>query len=361
MRRSLRGTVVKVQYVKRVRKGDRLHFYLNYPGTTKLIAIPDPDSPGFLAAYLDATRQAKESLKVADPGTVAMAISDYLRSPAFAQLGKLTQIQRRNHLNKIALVAKYALLAHLEPVHVQRDVDALGGHPGVNRLKAWRGFLAWAKRSRLITADPSRDVTRPERPKSDGHIPWTAQDVKRFRAKWPAGSPPRIAMEIAQWTGAAAQDLAKLGPGMVKDNALTFRRGKTAVTFTVPMILPTWGQDMAEDHTQFLAAIAEPQHLTWVFTEAGASRSTKAIGQWFAEMARKAGVPKSLHGLRKYRAQRLIEAGASQAQRKAWIGHLTDAESDHYAKGADQRKILGLETASGNSVATKVHVLDKSR
>lgn len=359
MRRGVRGTVVKVRYVKRVRKGDRLHFYLNYPGTAKLIPIPDPDSPGFLAAYLDATRQAKESLKVADPGTVAMAISDYLRSPAFAKLGKLTQVQRRNHLNKIAIKAKHGLLIDLQGHHVQNDVDSLGGHPGVNRLKAWRGFLAWAKRSHLIKADPSRDVQRPERPKSDGHVPWTADDVARFRAYWTG--PPRIAMEIAQWTGAAAQDLAKLGPGMVKDNALTFRRGKTSVTFTVPMVLPSWAEDMAGDHAHFLDAIAQPAHLTWIVTEAGASRSTKAIGQWFAEMARKAGVPKSLHGLRKYRAQRLIEAGASPAQRKAWIGHLTDAESDHYAKGADQRKILGLETASGNRLETNVYAIDKKR
>lgn len=359
MRRRIRGTVVKVQYVKRVRKGDRMHFYLNYPGTVNLIPIPDPDSPGFLAAYLDATRAAKESLKIADPGTVAMAISDYLRSPAFEKLGKLTQIQRRNHLNKIALKAKHGLIADLLTRHVQDDVDALGGHPGVNRLKAWRGLLAWAKRSRLITVDPSRDVQRPERPKSDGHVPWTAEDVARFRAYWTG--PPRIAMEIAQWTGAAAQDLAKLGPGMVKDGALTFRRGKTAVTFTVPMILPPWGADMAADHAQFLDAIADPEHLTWIVTEAGASRSTKAIGQWFAEMARKAGVRKTLHGLRKYRAQRLIEAGASQAQRKAWIGHLTDAESDHYAKGADQRKILGLETASGNQSETNVYSIENKR
>lgn len=359
MRRGVRGTVVKVQYVKRVRKGQTTYFYLNYPGAAKLIPIPDPDSPGFLAAYLDAERQAKESLKVADPGTVAMAISDYLRSPAFAKLGRLTQIQRRNHLNKLALVAKHALLSDLRAKHVQDDVDALGGHPGVNRLKAWRGFLAWAKRSRLIEVDPSRDVTRPERPKSDGHAPWTVADVERFRAYWTG--PPRLAMEIAQWTGAAAQDLAKLGPGMVKDNALTFRRGKTSVTFTVPMVLPQWGASMADDHAHFLDAIADPQHLTWIVTEAGASRSTKAIGQWFAEMARKAGVPKSLHGLRKYRAQRLIEAGASQAQRKAWIGHLTDAESDHYAKGADQRKILGLETAAGNLMETNVYPIDKAR
>ncbi len=349
---------MKVRYVKRVRKGDRLHFYLNYPGTAKLIPIPDPDSPGFLAAYLDATRQARESLKVADAGTVAMAVSDYLRSPAFTKLGKLTQIQRRNHLNKIAIKAKYATLADLQPHHVQNDVDALGGHPGVNRLKAWRGFLAWAKRSHLIKADPSRDVTRPERPKSDGHIPWTDADVDRFRRHWPDG-PQRIAMEIAQWTGAAAQDLAKLGPGMVKDNALTFRRGKTSVTFTVPMVLPSWGVEMAGDHAHFLAAIADPQHLTWIVTEAGASRSTKAIGQWFSEMARKAGVPKSLHGLRKYRAQRLIEAGATPAQRKAWIGHLTDAESDHYAKGADQRKILGLETSFGNRLETNIYPIGK--
>ena len=361
MRRSVRGTVVKVRYVKRVRKGDRLFFYLNYPGTAKLIPIPDPESPGFLAAYLDAERQAKESLKVADLGTVAMGVSDYLRSPAFGALGKLTQVQRRNHLNKIAIKAKHSLLVDLREHHVQNDVDAVGGHAGVNRLKAWRGFLAWARRDGRIKADPSRNVTRPERLKSDGHVPWTVADVERFRDHWPEGSPQRTAMEIAQWTGAAAQDLAKLGPGMVKDGALTFRRGKTKVTFTVPVILPPWAAGMSADHGQFLAAIADPQHLTWIVTEAGASRSTKAIGQWFAEMARKAGVPKTLHGLRKYRAQRLIEAWASQAQRKAWIGHLTDAESDHYAKGADQRKILGLETASGNRQETNIHVLDKQR
>lgn len=359
MRRGVRGTVVKVQYVKRVRKGDRLHFYLNYPGAARLIPILDPDSPGFLAAYLEATREAKESLKVADPGTVAMGISDYLRSAAFAKLGSLTQIQRRNHLNKIAIKAKHGLLSDLQCHHVQKDVDSVGGHSGVNRLKAWRGLLEWARRDGRIKSDPSRDVTRPERPKSDGHIPWTVSEVELFRAYWPEGSAQRIAMEIAQWTGAAAQDLAKLGSGMVKDNALTFRRGKTSVTFTVPTILPPWGAAMAKDHVQFLAAIADPEHLTWIVTEAGASRSTKAIGQWFAEMARKAGVPKSLHGLRKYRAQRLIEAGASQAQRKAWIGHLTDAESDHYAKGADQRKILGLETTFGNQMETNVYHIGK--
>lgn len=108
-------------------------------------------------------------------------------------------------------------------------------------------------------------------------------------------------------------------------------------------------------------AISGHEHMTWIVTEAGASRSTKAIGQWFADKAREAGVPKSLHGLRKYRAQRLIEAGATQAQRKAWIGHLTDAESDHYAKGADQRKILGLETASGNPVETNVYSIEKAK
>lgn len=358
MRRSVRGTVVKVQYIKRVRKGDRLHFYLQYPGA-KLIPIPAPDSPGFLSAYLDAKRRAQESLKVADPGTVAMAISDYMRSAAFLKLGKLTQIQRRNHLNKIAIKAKHALLTDLQARHVRDDVNALGGHPGVNRLKAWRGLLAWCKRQGRIQTDPSRDVDRPERPKSDGHVPWTPEDVALFRTYWTG--PPRVAMEIAQWTGAAAQDLARLGAGMIKDGALTFKRGKTGVTFTVPMVLPPWGAAMAGDHAQFLGAISGHEHMTWIVTEAGASRSTKAIGQWFAEKAREAGVPKSLHGLRKYRAQRLIEAGATQAQRKAWIGHLTDAESDHYAKGADQRKILGLETASGNPMETNVYSIEKAK
>lgn len=359
MRRGVRGVQVTLRYIKAVTKASGAVFrYLRYPGA-KLIPLPAEDDPGFLAAYVAALAKAKaEAHKPAyRPETVAGAISDYLLSPDFARLSAATRQQRRQHLTAVQAVSTNALLADLRPRHIALDVRALGGHPGINRLKAWRGFLAWAKAEHRIESDPSRDVDRPATAKSDGHVRWTRDDMDAFRKRWPSG-PERIAFEVLQWTGAGAKDACALGPGMIRRGALQFGRSKTGEPFTVPVaFLPPWAKRMEADRQHFLAATKDHPHMTWIVTEAGASRSHKAFSQWFSERAGMAGVAKTAHGLRKLRAVEITESGGTKEQRKAWLGHLTDAESAHYAKGADQRKVLGLETARGNRVATGLKVV----
>lgn len=72
----------------------------------------------------------------------------------------------------------------------------------------------------------------------------------------------------------------------------------------------------------------------------GKARSEKAASQWFAAACRAAGVTKTAHGLRKYRGAILSETGATLTQRKNWLGHRTEAESDHYAQSASAAKIM---------------------
>lgn len=359
MRRSVRGVQVTLRYIKAVTKPSGAVFrYLRYPGA-KLIPLPAQDDPGFLAAYVEALAFAKaEAQKPAyRPDTVAGAISDYLVSPDFSRLSAATRQQRRQHLTAVQARTGSAILADLMPRHVAADVRGLGGHPGINRLKAWRGFLTWAKAEQRIETDPSRDVDRPATAKSDGHERWTRDDVERFRKRWPSG-PERVAFEVLQWTGAGAKDACALGPGMIRRGALQFGRSKTGEPFTVPVsFLPQWAKEMNADRQHFLAAIKDHPHMTWIVTERGASRSHKAFSQWFSERAGMAGVGKTAHGLRKLRAVEITESGGTKEQRKAWLGHLTDAESAHYAKGADQRKVLGLETARGNRLATDLKVV----
>jgi integrase/recombinase XerD len=138
-----------------------------------------------------------------------------------------------------------------------------------------------------------------------------------------------------------------------------FGRSKTGVPFTAPVAtLPTWATGLAEDWRHFLTAIQGHPLLTWIVTEAGASRSHKTFSAWFAERARMAGVEKSAHGLPKFRAVALTETGTTKDQRRAWLGHLSDAESDFNAKGADQRAVLGLKTATGNRLATGPKIVE---
>lgn len=82
------------------------------------------------------------------------------------------------------------------------------------------------------------------------------------------------------------------------------------------------------------------KHLVWNVTAYGKARSEKAASQWFAAACRAAGVAKTAHGLRKYRGAILSETGATLTQRKNWLGHRTEAESDHYAQSASAAKIM---------------------
>jgi site-specific recombinase XerD len=354
---------VTLRYIKLVTKPSGLVLrYLRYPGAD-LIRLPGGDmaEPEFLAAYAAAMTKAKGQAKATayDPLTVAGAISDYLRSDAFKALSENTRRAHRRHLTAVQAKGHEALMCDLAEKHIAADVRKLGGHPGLTRLKAWRAFTKWATRQGRLPADPARNVMRPDLPKSDGFPRWTVEEVAAFRARWPQGTAERLAFEVLCWTGAGAKDASRLGPGMVRGGALQFGRSKTGVPFTVPVAtLPAWATGMADDWRHFLAAIQGHPHMTWIITEAGASRSHKAFSAWFAERARMAGVEKSAHGLRKFRAVALTEAGATKDQRKAWLGHLSDAESDFYAKGADQRAVLGLETATGNRLATGLKVIE---
>jgi hypothetical protein len=361
MRRGVRN--VTLRYIKTVTKPSGLVLrYLRHPGAD-LIRLPGGamESPEFLAAYAAAMIRAREQARAQgyDPATVAGSISDYLRSEAFQRLSEATRRAHRRHLTAVQAKGYTALMADLAAKHIAADLRTLGPFPGLARLKAWRAFTKWATRQGRLAADPARAVLRPDLPKSGGFPRWTEAEVEAFRARWPQGTAERLAFEVLCWTGAGAKDASRLGPGMVRGGALQFGRSKTGVPFTVPVAtLPAWATGMAEDWRHFLTAIHGHPHMTWIITEAGASRSHKAFSAWFAERARMAGVGKSAHGLRKFRAVALTEAGATKDQRKAWLGHLSDAESDFYAKGADQRAVLGLETATGNRLATGLKVIE---
>ena len=163
MRQGIRA--VRLRYIKHVTKPSGLVLrYLRYPGAD-LIRLPGGDmaAPEFLAAYAAAMMTAKAQSKAMayDPATVAGAVSDYLRSEAFKALSDTTRRAHRRHLTAVQVRALDARLADLASKHIANDVRALGGHPGLSRLKAWRAFTKWATKQGRLAADPARTVARP--------------------------------------------------------------------------------------------------------------------------------------------------------------------------------------------------------
>lgn len=335
-----------------VRRGGKVYRYIRAKGRP-LIALPDLpiDSPKFLSAYAEAMQMAKPT-RTAPTGTICAAIIALRRSDRYLSASPAYRAMMARHLETITATAKDARLEHLEGKHIRADLSTLQPNPAGHRLKAWRMLCAFATEAGLIEADPSNGVKSPRAPKSDGHPPWTSDDITQFRARWPVGTTPRAAMELLHWTGARISDAVTIGPQHVgRDGILSFVQQKTKGRAYVPWscALPAFAADA--DRQAMHTAIAHlTGHLTFLATTTGRTRTAKGLGNTIATACTAAGLPHlSAHGLRKSRAIALAESGATPHQIGAWTGHSSLSEIAHYTRAVDRRAmVLGTEQAQND-------------
>lgn len=353
MRRGARALMLP--RVHRVRRGDKLHRYHRLT-RARLPDLPE-EHPDFIAAWAEEERKGAPQPAMPDmaPGSIGRAVNDYLDSRDLTDVSDGYRRAVRRHLGAIAATFKGALLSDLQSKHVRADVGRLSGSAELARHKAWRRFLAWAVRNGRLDDDPSATVPRPKQQAVDGHEPWSAADLARYRVRWPIGTAPRAAMELLFWTGARVGDARRLTAGMVRGGVLSYRQGKTRSEAHVPWqgALPAFARGMEADRDMMhaaLAAVATPGLLI-LPTERGVMRTAKGLSNTVNDAARAAGLGKRVaHGLRKARLTVLAEAGASVHQIAAWGGHLTLAEVEHYTRKADRRRAMAPDD-SVNAVA----------
>lgn len=342
-----RGPMLK--HVQTQRVAGREYRYLRVPGQ-KAIRLPDlaPDDPAFLRAYLAALGET-EATSAPTSGTIAALVAAFLASDRFLALSKGYRTIIRHHGDKIRAKGANARATDLRPEHIRRDVSPLKPHPANARLKAWRLICNFGKESGLLAVDPSEGIKRKRPAKSDGHPPWTVEEIDTFRAYWKPETIQRQAFELLFWTGARVSDAVRLGRGMVgKDGVLSFSQEKTKEPAFVPWTcaLPPFAS--AIDHAHVHAALSHaPAQMTYLCTGRGHSRSIKGLSNLISAAAKRAGITdRSAHGLRKSRAIALVDAGATTAQGTAWTGHLTSDEFEHYSKNRDRRAaVTGTEPA----------------
>jgi integrase/recombinase XerD len=190
-------------------------------------------------------------------------------------------------------------------------------------MKAWRKLGAFCHESGLTRTDFTDGARKPI-PKTDGFTPWAAEDLARFRAHWPIGTAQREACELLQWTGARAVDVVTLGPGMIRDGLPDVPPGEDEDRRPCP-VARTPLPDLEEDWRALAAALRTGQRMVFLLTAYGRPRSSKAFSRLVQRRSeRLLALPDlSAHGLRKYRMNRLAEAGASVLQMQSWVGHVT--------------------------------------
>lgn len=319
-------------------------FYLRIPGQPR-IAMPDAptNSPAFLRAHADAMAgKAPQKAGTWPAGSIGGAITSYLASDHYLTRAASTRAVWRRMLDDMAQRYGKGSIAALEPRHIRADLHRLPAHPANNRLKVWRALARFCVHAGIRETDFAQGLVKRDTPRSEGHQPWTAGDAKNFRARWPIGTPQRLAFELMIHTGASRADVVRLGAGNVtQDGWLQYRRAKSGSLSVVPWtcLTPAWFP--ASPHVHECVAQA-PRALTWLCTAQGRPRSAKAFGAWFVSAARAAGIDegKTAHGVRKLLAATMAERGATPDQRMAILGHDSTSQTLHYSASADARAII---------------------
>lgn len=347
MRRKVGAATVTLRHVQTMHKGGKVYRYLRVPGRPR-IRLPDldPSDPRFIAVYLAALGDDAPKPR-APVGSIAAMIEAFIRSDRYLRLSASYRRVIRRHTDAIRVIAQDAKASHLRAEHIRKDISGLPPHVANMRLKAWRLVCSFGAETMLVPSDPSEGIRARSTPKTEGHRAWTRAEIETFRDHWKIGTVQRRAFELLLWTAARISDAVRLGPGMVsRDGVLTYRQQKTGDPAHVPWTcaLPDYAAAMYADRQIMHDALAGPVTMTFLETKPGKARSHKSLGGLIGKAARKIGISKSAHGLRKSRAVALAEAGAPAHGIGAWTGHKTLAEVQHYTDAADRiRAVMGTD------------------
>lgn len=296
----------------------------------KLSPLPEPGSPGFLSAYEAAAgKPVTEGAgqERTHPGSISALVVAYYETAGWSELRPSTQRDYRYQLDAFRAVHGTKRVATIEPKHVEAIIHAVGAKPGaaLNLRRRLHKIFALAKKLGWRTDNPVEPAER-TRTRSEGHVPWSEDDISRFEARWPSGTRERLALALLLYTGQRRSDVVTMGRQHVRDGRIQVKQIKTGTRLAI-RIHPTLQGEID----------AAPPGMTFLLTSFGKPFSAAGFTLWFVERARLAGLEKrSPHGLRKAAARRLAEAGCSAKEIAAVTGHASLAQVAAYTRDADQ-------------------------
>lgn len=331
------------------RKGrDRL--YARLKGRKIRIREPFLDERGgitkpFMAAYwaaLDELR-GKAAVKVPElprEDSWDWLCDQYFRSAKFKAYDPDTQRDKRSVLNRFCesagkLPYKKYRAEDMEASQRKRTPGA-----GDKLVKVIRALFTWAmdQKPPLATANPAARVKNVNRSKEGFHT-WTPEEIERFRAFWPLGSTPRLAMELMINIGARRSDAHRIGPR----EEYVGRDGKRWIRFTAfkgRKLYPTVIDVHLTD--ELIEALAKTPHgaETYILSALNKPFTKESFSNAFKRWCVEAHLFKcSAHGLRKAASVIYAENGATAPELMALFGWSNMKTAQGYIEQADKRRM----------------------
>lgn len=305
--------------------------------------LPHPSDRGYREAYEEAKLKALGSIPItprAKPGSVSDLLPRFYQSLGFRQGSAEWQKTRRQVLESFREEYGDDPVAAFRP----KDIDAIvrarfakqkvgkrtvgGSHAAKRLLEQLELFFDFAVRQEWRSDNPAK-LAEPVKHKAKGFHEWDEDEIKQYRAFWPLGSKPRLALELVLWTGKRRSDAHRAAPP--RGGRMAFTAKKTGKKQDLPV---------APQLQAAIDAMPAVGLTTLLVTDYGKPFTVGGFGNWFRDKCDRAGLPQcSLHGLRKALARRAADRGVSQQGLKAlgqWSG---DREVAVYVAGANQKQL----------------------
>lgn len=326
------------------RKNVRLYF--RAPGRSKVRLTESPGTKEFEAEvscarlglpYQKAGAETAKGPAGAAEGSLLWLIHQYKARAKIAASGLarrarlLDEIALSKHRDKKRGSLPFALM---ERKHILEIRDTLRSTAGAQNdiVKVLSALFGWAVENDIAKVNPALRIKRLH--SGDGFHTWTREEVLQYEQRHPVGTKARLALHLAMFTGLRLSDLAIVGRQHIRDGWLTIRPGKTAKSSGVVVELPVIAPLRATLDS------SETGNLTFLVTEFNKPFTVNGLGNKMRQWCDEAELPEcSMHGLRKAGATVAAENGATDEQLMAIFGWTTKAQTTHYTKKANRRRL----------------------
>ena len=337
--------VVRLKHVKATRYRGRVYWYHRL---TKERLPDDPNERAARVLEINATLDGWRNDVV--PGSLAALISHYRASPDYKRLAPST---RESYLRDMDLLCRNV------PDKLVSEIDRAWLYAGRNNMadtpRAADKMLTTLSILMNFAVDqlgwradnPVRGVRKLRG--GESYEPWPEAAIQRFRAQ----ANPRMvwAMELALYTGQRRGDVLAMQWRHIRDGAISVTPGKTRNRTGKTLVIPL--------HPH-LAAVLDgiPRVGTnIVHRKDGRAYTGDGFASIFQREKKRLGLDGlQFHGLRHTLGRMLAEAGRSEREIMAVLGHETAAMATRYTQGADQERLArsAIEELESRTKVTKL-------
>jgi integrase len=337
----------------------RRRYRFRLKGKPQCYILGEYGSAEFRAAYEAAMQKTPAIInppKLPDRGTFAWLIQHYILTPDFQKIGKIYKRNLFLEMERFRRDYGHCVVADLRADHVEQIIARKAATPAAANklLKLMRRLCRFAIRRQWLAVDPTVGL-KPYVTNPDGYYTWTEADISRFEEHHGVGSKAVLAMRLMLYTGAARQDAARMGWQNIKGERIEYRRGKTGGDVSL-------GLHLMPDLCEVLGLAPRDRLLFVSFGLQGRGYNAETYGNWFKDQVIAAGLPANAnsHGLRKAGATRLANAGATEFEIMAFLGHKTPNEARTYVKAANRLTLADGALQKRMNVSNPVVRLDNS-